>query len=150
MDKKVFERILDEICEQLTGEAQGKAFASATEFEGRVRSAMNDHSRGGNLFQIDMAPHPQAFPDIAAGEYGVEVKFTTDDTWRTIGNSIQENQRIESVRHVYLVFGKMGGTPEVRWGEYEACVIHVRTSHVPRFEVEIDVANTPMHISLFD
>ncbi len=31
----------------------------------------------------------------------------------------------------------MGGTPAVRWGRYEDCVMHVRTSHVPRFEVEI-------------
>jgi hypothetical protein len=31
----------------------------------------------------------------------------------------------------------MGGVPEVRWGDYEQSVIHVRTSHVPRFEVEL-------------
>jgi hypothetical protein len=31
----------------------------------------------------------------------------------------------------------MGGEPDVKWGEYEQCVMHVRTSHVPRFEVEI-------------
>ena len=35
------------------------------------------------------------------------------------------------------MFGKMGGKPEVRWGRYEECVMHVRTSHVPRFEVQI-------------
>jgi len=32
---------------------------------------------------------------------------------------------------------KWGGIPEVKWGDYEKSVIHVRTSHVPRFEVEI-------------
>lgn len=31
----------------------------------------------------------------------------------------------------------MGGTPEVKWGDYAKSVMHVRTSHVPRFEVEI-------------
>lgn len=31
----------------------------------------------------------------------------------------------------------MGGVPEVRWGTYEASIMHVRTSHVPRFEIEI-------------
>src|ERR1019366_8242043 len=41
------------------------------------------------------------------------------------------------VRHIYVLYGKMGGIPEVRWGKYEDCVMHVRTSHVPRFEVEI-------------
>jgi len=31
----------------------------------------------------------------------------------------------------------MGGAPGIRWGKYEDCVMHVRTSHVPRFEVEM-------------
>ncbi len=39
----------------------------------------------------------------------------------------------------------MGGIPEVRGDRYDDCVIHVRTSHVPRFELEIDAKS-----SLFD
>lgn len=150
MDKKAFEILLDSICAQLTAEARQNVFASSTVFENRVRVLMDEHSQNGMLFKIDLSPHPQAFPDIAAGEFGIEVKFTTDDTWRTIGNSIQENQRIETVKHVYLVFGKMGGNPEVRWSEYEASVIHVRTSHVPRFEVEINPNGETPHKSLFE
>ena len=150
MDKEAFEKILDEICALLTAEARKKVFASSAEFESQVRALMNEHSQKGKLFKINLTPHPQAFPDIAAGEFGIEVKFTTDDTWRSIGNSIQENQRIETVKHVYLVFGKMGGIPEVRWSEYEASVIHVRTSHVPRFEVEISLAGEPARKSLFE
>ena len=150
MNKKTFEKLLDAICDQLTSEAQIKIFTSSSTFESRVRALMDEHSQGGSIFQIDLNPHPQAFPDIAAGEYGIEVKFTMDDTWRTIGNSIQENQRIETVKHIYLVFGKMGGVPEVRWAEYEASVIHVRTSHVPRFEVEIAMDDKSTHQSLFD
>ena len=48
-------------------------------------------------FEIDFNPHPQAFPDIAMGEYGVEVKFTLSDTWRSIANSVLETQRINEV-----------------------------------------------------
>ena len=48
-----------------------------------------------------------------------------------------EGTRDPSVKHIYLVFGKMGGNPEVRWGKYDDCVMHVRTSHVPRFEVDM-------------
>jgi len=150
MTKKEFEELLESICLQLTLEARKKPFASSAIFEDRVRMAMNEQSQNGKLFTIDMNPHQQAFPDIAAGEYGIEVKFTKDDTWRTIGNSIQETQRIETVRHVYLVLGKMGGTPEVRWGEYEASIIHVRTSHVPRFEVEINLDGARPRKSLFE
>ena len=39
--------------------------------------------------------------------------------------------------------------PEVRWGEYEASVVHVRTSHVPRFEVEIAQDSETARESLF-
>jgi hypothetical protein len=37
-----------------------------------------------------------------------------------------------SVEKVYLIFGKMGGIPEVKWDSYEKSVIHV-----PRLEIEI-------------
>lgn len=43
----------------------------------------------------------------------------------------------------------MGGLPEVRWAEYEQSVIHVRTSHVPRFEVELPSENSAAKDSLF-
>jgi len=95
--------------------------------------------------RIDFSPHPQAFPDIEIGEYGIEVKFTLNDEWRSIANSVLETNRIEEVLHVYLLFGKMGGEPDVKWAEYEKSVMHVRTSHVPRFEVQIDAKE-----SLFD
>jgi len=65
------------------------------------------------------------------------VKFSVKDTWRCIANSIFESTRNKEVKYVYVLFGKMGGEPDVDWDTYEACVMHVRTSHVPRFEVEI-------------
>lgn len=43
----------------------------------------------------------------------------------------------------------MGGIPEVRWGEYEQSVIHVRTSHVPRFEIELPPESGEAKESLF-
>lgn len=150
MIKAEFESLLDRCCEQLTIEAREKGFKSSPQFENRVREVLRDLTSA-ESFEIDLAPHPQAFPDIAIGEFGVEVKFTLNDTWRSVANSILETQRIESVNHIYLVFGKMGGgTPEVRWGVYEQSVIHVRTSHVPRFEVELPSENTPVKKSLFE
>ncbi len=136
MTKEEFETLLDSIAEQLTQEARATPFTSAKQFEDRVREVVNEHINDAEI-KIDFTPHPQAFPDIAVGEFGIEVKFTTNDTWRSVANSIQETNRIDAVKHVYIVFGKMGGTPAVKWGEYEKSVMHVRTSHVPRFEVEI-------------
>ena len=75
-------------------------------------------------------------------EFGVEVKFTAKDTWRSVANSVFETFRNKEVNSIYVVFGKMGGIPEVKWQRYEDCVIHVRTSHVPRFELEINAKSS--------
>lgn len=149
MNKEQFERLLDQCCTILTAEAQNCRFQTSAQFENRVREVLHELTKGNTPFEIDFSPHPQAFPDIEMGEFGVEVKFTLADSWRSVANSVLESQRIESVKHIYIVFGKMGGVPEVRWGEYEQSVVHVRTSHVPRFEVEIPPPKGPPHISLF-
>lgn len=136
MTQNEFEQLLTTVCQKLTSEAQRTTFKTSKDFENRVREVV-EQTINDPATKIDFDPHPQAFPDIEIGEFGIEVKFTTNDTWRSVANSVLERNRIEEVEKVYLVFGKMGGTPEVKWGEYEKCVMHVRTSHVPRFEVEV-------------
>ena len=144
-----FESLLDKCCLRLTTEAQNKLFKTSAQFENRVREVLRDLTVNDNSFQIDFKSPAQAFPDIAMGEFGVEVKFTLNDTWKSIANSVLETQRVEGVKFIYVVFGKMGGIPEVRWGEYESSVVHVRTSHVPRFEVEIAQKGMEHRESLF-
>lgn len=136
MTQQDFEKILSDVCARLTNEARKSPFRTSLEFENRVREVTQEVMSGSGI-AINFDPHPQAFPDIAIGEFGIEVKFTTNDTWRSVANSVLETNRIHEVKKIYLVFGKMGGTPEARWGEYEKSVMHVRTSHVPRFEVEL-------------
>lgn len=150
MTRKEFEKILNKCCEQLTEEARTTGFRTSAQFENRVREILAEITKDDKTFEIDFNPHPQAFPDIAMGEYGVEIKFTLNDTWRSIANSVLETQRIDAVKHIYVVFGKMGGVPEARWGEYEKSVIHVRTSHVPRFEIELPSKNKEVKESLFE
>ena len=149
MTTEEFESMLDKCCDILTNEARQKGFKSSKHFEDRVREVLDDLTVEDSSIKIDYDSPAQAFPDIAMGEYGVEVKYTTSDTWRSIANSVLETQRVESVKYIYVVFGKMGGVPEVRWGEYEASVVHVRTSHVPRFEVEIASSAENSRESLF-
>ena len=136
MTKDQFEQCLDTISARLRAEACARPFTEPRQFEDRVRLVTSEvvAVRG---VEIDFSPHPQAFPDVEVGEFGIEVKFTTKDEWRSVANSVLETHRIESVKHVYVMFGKMGGEPDVRWDEYEKCVMHVRTSHVPRFVVQI-------------
>jgi hypothetical protein len=128
-----FEAIVSEVATLLNQIIRTKGkFTSSKQFEDEVRDVLT--SMG---LIINYEPHPHVFPDIPLGEFGIEVKFTANDTWRSIANSIFEGMRDPSVEHIYLIFGKMGGEPEVRWGKYDDCVMHVRTSHVPRFEVEM-------------
>ncbi len=133
-----FEAILGSVCKNLTDECLIKGiYSKSSDFEFRVREEFQKLLIETKI-KVDFDPHPYIFPDIVLGEFGVEVKYTANNTWRSIANSVFESTRNNKVKHIYLIFGKMGGTPEVAWGKYDACVIHVRTSHVPRFEVEIN------------
>lgn len=113
MTKNEFEEILNKCCVQLTEEARATGFKTSAQFETRVREVLSEITKDDETFQIDFNPHPQAFPDIAMGEYGVEVKFTLNDTWRSIANSVLETQRIDEVKHIYVVFGK--------WAAFQRC-----------------------------
>ena len=156
MRVEVFHYLLDRICARLTAEAQTVGFKKALEFERRVRevtqaeadlldgddglwrSALAEFSDDFPLeLHVDMSPPAQAFPDIVLGDVGIEVKFTEADTWRCIANSVLETNKVHSVKHICVVYCKMGGVPEVRYDDWEHAVMHVRTSHVPRFELEI-------------
>lgn len=145
LDSKLFEGLLSDLCERLTREcAQGGVFSQSKVFENRVREVIKELVVEFEI-DVDFSPHPYGFPDIVLGEFGVEVKFTLNDSWRSVANSIFERFRDKSVDRIYVVYGKMGGQPAARWARYEECVMHVRTSHVPRFEVDLNATE-----SLFD
>ena len=136
MTTEDFEELLTALTRRLTGEVRkNDAFHVPSKFEDRVRTVLLElgKAKGITISESD----PQKFPDIVAGKFGIEVKVTNKDSWRSVANSVFEGTRDIGVQHIYVVFGKMGGTPEAKWGKYEDCVMHVRTSHVPRFEVEI-------------
>ena len=133
MTTNEFEKLLTDVADRLEAEVrQSSVYRPPHEFENRARQLLLDL---GN--DVNLSPHPHLFPDIVLGEFGIEVKVVNTDSWRTVGNSIFEGTRDLNVKKVYVLYGKMGGTPSVRWAKYEDCVMHVRTSHVPRFELEI-------------
>ena len=154
MRLEVFHAFLSVVCAKLTEEAQSVGFKRSLEFETRVREVVQEMSIAvdegeqkipcsiidGDLpleLIVDMNPPAQGFPDVVLGDVGIEVKFTESDTWRCIANSVLETNKVHSVKHICVVYCKMGGTPEVRFDDWEHAVMHVRTSHVPRFELEI-------------
>jgi hypothetical protein len=137
MGDKEFEAILTLVCQKLTDEVRAsKEFHKPSAFETRARLVLQAQLKAiGEHETFDAVP--QGFPDIVVGRYGAEVKCTENDSWRCIANSVSEGQRAKSVERIYVIFGKMGGVPEVKWADYGQAIVHVRTSHVPRFEIEI-------------
>lgn len=145
MNRDQFEAVLDALVAKLTKEVRAdKALHIPSVFEERVRTDLQELLRAEGV-TADLNSRPQVFPDIVYKQFGIEVKFTDSDSWRSIANSVFEGSRDANVKHIYLLYGKVGGTPEVRWNRYEDCVMHVRTSHVPRFEVEIG-AKEPLFV----
>jgi len=147
-----FETFLSLVVDKLRLETQTQIFNTASGFETRIREIINEMG-GYNGLLADLKPHPHAFPDISVGNNGIEVKHTLKDTWRSVANSILESSRDQAVHNIYVIFGKMGGMPDVKWQKYETAIIHVRTSHVPRFELEIGQKRSlfqEMDITYFD
>lgn len=142
MDSAAFESRLREMTLRLNSRATSSGFSDARSFESAVREVAQ------SLFPEEEVTPPgngQWFPDIAVGRFGIEVKFTQGDSWRCVANSVLESDRRPGVDQVYVMYAKMGSAAEVRWRRYEHAVMHVRTSHVPRFEIDMETAE-----NLFD
>lgn len=132
-----FESILEQAAEILTENLRSSTLYRGPErFEQGVLDMLRVAARGLGA-TIEPTFHPNAFPDIRVNGFGVEVKYSRRDTWNAVGNSVFEGMRDEAVGSIYVVFGKVGGTPEVRWGKYEDCVNHVRVSNSPRFVLDM-------------
>lgn len=141
-----YEIFLAALSDRLSQTVAVSAPKNASDFERLIRITINELG-GFDGKLVNEEPKAQEFPDIPMGAFGIEVKFTENDTWRSIANSVSEGTRNTAVTDIYVIFGKMGGAPAVRWGRYEDVVMHVRTSHVPRFEIEMG-AKEPLFAKL--
>ena len=144
MSPDEFERLLDRTVEILTENVRSSTlYHGPREFEQGTLDMLRVAARDSDI-TIDPSFHPNAFPDIVANGYGVEVKYTRQNSWLAVGNSIFEGMRDRNVDSVYVIFGKIGGMPEVRWRRYRDCVTHVRVSHAPRFVIEMEGERQPL------
>jgi hypothetical protein len=140
MTEQEFELVLTKAVIQLNADVSSSGnYHEPDAFEKRVHEVLIEVAKGDNI-RISPTFHAHAFPDIRANGFGVEVKTTSKDNWQSVGNSVFEGMRDLAVKKVYVIFGKMGGMPAVRWGHYDKCINHVRISHAPRFCLEMDKA----------
>ena len=142
MTPEEFEAILDKVALRLSAIAQQtqQLAGDSKQFENVVLEKLQEVVAAIDA-QAQPAFHQHAFPDIKVNGFGVEVKFTKKDSWQAVGNSVFEGMRDPAVNHVYVMFGKMGGWPEVRWARYDECITHVRISHAPRFVIQMEDPN---------
>ena len=82
----------------------------------------------------------QKFPDIVAKKfYGIEVKTTTQNHWKTTGNSVMESTRVEDVERIFMLFGKLGKPIEFKCRAYEECLSEVVVTHSPRYLIDMNL-----------
>jgi len=82
----------------------------------------------------------QKFPDIVAKKYyGIEVKTTTQNHWKTTGNSVLESTRVDDVERIFILFGKLGKPIEFRSRAYEECLSAVVVTHSPRYLIDMNL-----------
>lgn len=137
MERRAFEDLLDQAADSLTDDVRASnEHHTDRAFERRTLEVLTRLARDQEL-AVSPARNAQGFPDIVVNGFGVEVKTVQTDSWLTIGNSIFEGTRATTTRSVYVMFGKMGGVPEVRWAPYGKVVSHVRTTHMPRFVLDL-------------
>ena len=82
----------------------------------------------------------QRFPDIIAEQYyGVEVKSTKSDSWKSTGSSIVESTRAIDVDNIYMLFGKLGGVPQFRCRPYQDVLYDITVTHSPRYLIDMEL-----------
>ena len=97
--------------------------ARATRFEGKIE-LVSGHK----------------FPDIIVGErYGIEVKTSKSQGWKSLGNSVMETTRVLGVERVYLYFAKLGRPCEFRYRLYQDCLSEVAVTHSPRYLINMEL-----------
>ncbi|KGN83949.1 hypothetical protein [Porphyromonas sp. COT-290 OH860] len=80
----------------------------------------------------------QNFPDIIANKhYGLEVKTTKSNHWKSIGSSVAEGTRVEGIERIFMLFGKMNPPIEFRCRPYEECLASVVVTHSPRYTIDM-------------
>lgn len=143
-----FIELLEKSKNILVSRLRGNNNISALDFESLVCEKMQEVSSGTEFEGTIKQTEAYAFPDIVAnGYFGVEVKITTKDHWTSTGNSVLETSRIEEVERIFIMFGKLGGEPDVRYRLYQECLPEISVTHSPRYRINMDL---PKGKSIFD
>lgn len=134
----------------IEGSTNPKIFANlaGTKLENHVGSMMTELSQGTVFENSIQVIGGQKFPDIVAKKfYGIEVKTTTQNHWKTTGNSVLESTRVGDVERIFMLFAKLANPIEFKCRPYEECLSEVVVTHSPRYLIDM---NLPIGKTIFD
>lgn len=119
---------------------ESRSLPNASQFESMVCEHVAAASVGTEFEGTIKQTSTAAFPDIAArGYFGIEVKMTIKDHWRSVGNSVLESLREPGMERIYIMFGKLGGVPDVTYRLYQDCIPSVSVTHSPRYQIDMNL-----------
>lgn len=143
-NQKEFQSLLDSTIAELNNCAKNspKKFATllGRELEPVVQEIMTKLAVGTTFENSIELIGGQKFPDIVAKKYfGIEVKTTTQNHWKTTGNSVLEGTRVEDVERIFMLFAKLASPIEFKCRPYEECLSEVVVTHSPRYLIDMNL-----------
>lgn len=139
-----FDLLLNSTILELNAQAKKSAKKVSTligrNLEPYVRDIMTDLAIGTPFEESIELIGGQKFPDIIAKKYyGIEVKTTTQNHWKTTGNSVLETTRVDDVERIFMLFAKLASPIEFRCRPYEEVLSEVVVTHSPRYLIDMNL-----------
>ena len=145
---KEFESLLKEITSHLETHAQSQPHYFPTRkgilLEDDILEIAKEASQGTRFAGTFKKGGTNEFPDLFTQDdfYGIEVKTSQSNNWRSVGNSVLETSRIQNIDNIYVLFGKIKTPSAFRWSRYEDCIYDVSVTHYPRYQIDMDTQET--------
>jgi hypothetical protein len=142
--RKEFDLLLNSTISELNVHAKNSSKKVATllgrNLEPYVKDVMTDLAVGTAFENSIELIGGQRFPDIVAKKYyGIEVKTTTQNHWKTTGNSVLESTRVDDVERIFMLFAKLASPIEFRCRPYEEVLSEVVVTHSPRYLIDMNL-----------
>lgn len=151
-NRKEFDALLNSTLKELKNQATKSSelivTLHGTKLEKHIGGLMTELAAGSVFDNSIEVRGGQSFPDIIAKNfYGVEVKTTTQNHWKTTGNSVLESTRIKDIERIFMLFAKLANPIEFKCRPYEECLSEVVVTHSPRYLIDM---NLPIGKTIFD
>lgn len=113
---------------------------NGTQLEADVFDALRECAKKTPFEDTIVLVSGASFPDIVINNfYGVEVKSTIKNQWKSIGSSILESTRIQNVKRIFITFGKLGDPISFKSRPYEECLSGISVTHYPRYQINMEL-----------